>query len=288
MKGNNEAATKAAIDAIQAQGKAASSDTEGYIVALTANAIPIAKGASLTAGAIAAAKLAATINKTTAPVYIAEAITEAGVFARNKIKEAITQVSISKQETLVKAAKRKSVVTEVGTLPPFDTPDKADEPYLGIIADGMPVYGSIILGDVPAGEKAITWVDNNGANAKLPRIPIAVAIVQATPSKNIVKTNINGRDGSIKEYTGLNDVNITIDCTIHYPINQSREDILRQIDLFYQCPYAVPVTNQRLNALGVTHIVIENMNYNQRPGEYSSLFFTIQASQDIPITDILP
>jgi hypothetical protein len=273
MKGNSLISqTKAAID-----------QAEGIVEARISNA-----GAAATSGAIAAAKLAASVNKTTAPVYIDELLNAGAVFARRKLNEAVTRTAIKASKAKVSAQKK---VSQPSPIDPFQDQDEAEsntEKYIGKIYNTEGIQGSVILGDIKDGQNPITFIDNNGAEQTLPRIPIAAAIVSCSPSKNIVKTNINGRDGSIKEYTGMNDLEITIDCTVNFQFGQGGSDTIQEIDLLYQCPYAIPVTNKRINDLGVYYIVIDRIDYQQKVGEYSNLYFSIKACSDIPIKEILP
>lgn len=213
-------------------------------------------------------------------------ISTAGHKGLRIVQSAVMAAGVGAAEANAVLSKRDTIANFV----PFTTGDEADLSTLSYLGEtfGTPIYGSITIGARDNGQNPITWVDNSGKTQTMPELTVASAIINCTSAKSIVKTNIQGRDGSIKEYIGMDDVDITIDCVVNFGINQARLDIMRQLNLLYSAPVAVPITNYYLNTLGVDFIVIENIQWNQKPGEYSTLYFTINACSDMPVPNVLP
>ena len=116
----------------------------------------------------------------------------------------------------------------------------------------------------------------------------AVAIIDAKQTKNIVKTKITGRDGEVKEYIGMNDWSITISSVIDMPPDQAPLSFLQAFIQMLTAQVTIPVKNYYLNALGISNIVIEDVDLGQVEGGYSSQPIKITACSDVPLTDFLP
>jgi len=248
------------------------------------------KAVIATAGAIEAARtIVSTINNPQLSDAVVNSLArQAQVTAIRQGKRLLTQVAIKEAQlrTLSNATQTDSPTIFI---PDVDQSDLSTESYLGNIINKDQIYGSVIFGDIPSGQAAITWVDGFGITQTLPRIPVAIAIVQCNLNKNVVVTNVQGRDGSVKEYIGMNDARISIECVVNLPIgNGGRQILEEQLKLLYWCPYAIPITNYYLNALGITNIVVMSMPFTQKQGEYSTIHFSIDAIEDIPITELLP
>lgn len=226
------------------------------------------------------------VNFNAAGPIIGNVINAAENKGKRLIETAVFATGVAAAEAHAIAGKRDTVFNFV----PDTTADESDLPSLPYLGEvfGSQIYGSITLGARNPGQNPVTWIDNNGQTQTMPELVIASAIINATPTKSIVKTNIQGRDGSIKEYIGMDDVDMNIECVINLKPNQARLDIMRQLNLLYSAPTAVPITNYYLNTLGVDYIVINNIQWSQKPGEYSNLYFTINASSDMPVINVLP
>lgn len=264
--------------AVQNAISAAASQISGKAIGTTSAAI-----------AAAGAIIQSQQSKAYKDALISNLIAQAEVAGYNKLKILATLAAIE-NAALQTAANNDIPNRDTAiTLPEQDDPDLSSEAYLGTIINRDYIYGSIIFGDMPPGQAALSWVDQFGVNRSLPRIPIAVAIINADVPKNVVITDIQGRDGSVKEYIGTGDVTCTIDCEVPLPMGNGGVDIIsNELYSLFTCPYAIPITNYFLNAMGVTHIVITRYSSPQKRGEYSNLYFTVQAVQDIPITTLLP
>lgn len=169
-----------------------------------------------------------------------------------------------------------------------DSPEVIDfSKVFGQVFANMPIYGSLEFGNVePDGSNEYTGIDGN--TYTFSNIIFPIAIVQAVQPKRIVKTDIQGLDGSIKEYIGMGDWDVTINAIVNMPADQAPIDFLNAINEIIKAPVPIPVTNYYLNNLGITYLVIEDVNLSQVEGEYSNQSIVITACSDVPLLDFLP
>ena len=98
-----------------------------------------------------------------------------------------------------------------------------------------------------------------------------------------MKTEIQGRDGTVKEYIGKDDAQVTISGIIvggngKYPLDEVAE-LKRTLD----APVPLPVVNPHLNAMNIFYLVVDGYDIPQEAGRYSQQNFTIQTVSDTPI-----
>jgi hypothetical protein len=113
---------------------------------------------------------------------------------------------------------------------------------------------------------------------------IQTVLFDVQQSKNIVKTSIQGRPGTVKEYISDGDYEITINGIIvepfssAYPVSQV-QDFLRlmrhQDSLIAICPF--------LQLFNVYNVVVESYNLPQQIGFQNQQVFSINAISDEPI-----
>lgn len=166
---------------------------------------------------------------------------------------------------------------------------------------GTPVYSQVTFGlktgskgvqSFPvdgSGDKPITYSDitytltNSDVVYRLPVMTFQAILVSVSFPRNIVKTSIQGRDGTVKEYIGEGDAVISFRGVItgkngHYPANEV--NALKQL---ITAPISVPVTSDYLNNLGINNVVFDDRSFEQEEGGYSYQGFTINAISDNPI-----
>ena len=169
-----------------------------------------------------------------------------------------------------------------------DEPDIVDyNKAYGVYFKNMPNYGQLELGNVdPSAGNDYTGIDGN--TYTFSNIVFPAALVTAQQPKRIVKTQIQGRDGAIKEYIGMNDWNITINAVVTMPANIAPIDFLNAMNKMLVAPVPIPVTNYYLNNLNIHWVVIEDIQLNQVEGEYSAQSVNITCCSDIPLENFLP
>lgn len=136
-----------------------------------------------------------------------------------------------------------------------------------------PVFSSLLFN-----EKRI--FDENGIKDFWSDFQIDDCLLQVSQSKKIVVTEIQGRDGTVKEYIGMDDFQVQIIGRLNgaYGINpkEDTETLKRILD----AGQPLAVTNWWLQNLGITDIVVKDFNFAQTEGEYSTQYFSINALSD--------
>ena len=141
---------------------------------------------------------------------------------------------------------------------------------------GTPVYTNIeFLTD--SYETAI-----KGQLRDTPRLRFDAVLLTVSQAKKIIKTEIQGRNGTVKEYIGMGDYEVQVNGIItgengHYPMDEVL--FLKQM---LDAPIPIPVACTYLNNLGIHNLVVESYQLAQEAGGYSYQTFTISCSSDMP------
>lgn len=166
-----------------------------------------------------------------------------------------------------------------GFVPPWFLDYFEDLP-VGISALGLPVFDSI---EFPSGFYSVINPDLVQETIPYVGIVIETVIVEASMRKNIVKTQIAGRDGAVKEYISSNDTLISISGGIvntfsdAYP-RTAVQDLVRILNV----PQQVRVRSKFINdILGFEFITIESWRLNVTAGKRNTQLFSIEAINDI-------
>ncbi|MEB0262296.1 DUF6046 domain-containing protein [Mucilaginibacter sp. 10I4] len=125
-----------------------------------------------------------------------------------------------------------------------------------------------------------TYKNELGMEYTYPNITLETVLLSVNQTKNIVKTAIQGRKGTVKEYISMGDYTVSINAIITgangaYP-KQDVQDIINMC----QCPEAITVTSWYLNMFSINSIVIDSYDINQDEGQYSRQAISLNASSD--------
>lgn len=151
---------------------------------------------------------------------------------------------------------------------------KQDEPLAVSKMLGTPIYSNIIFNKGKI-------LDNNGIEIDFwEDFYIEDCLIIVSQTKKIIVTEIQGRDGTVKEYIGLDDFQITINGRLNgdYGVNPKEDTKTLHKILSSGAPLAV--TNWFLQNLDVNDIVVQSFEIPQIEGKYSTQFFTITAMSD--------
>lgn len=158
---------------------------------------------------------------------------------------------------------------DIGDIPyEFDRLNSGGENQKIMSPLGTPVFADIKLG--------------NKANTS--EIQLIWALCTVNLLKNIVKTSIQGRNGTVKEYINMGDYSITIQGGLfdenpsRYPYEQSYK--LVQLSKLGE---SLKATSEFLQLFDITDIVIEDVTFTQVSGRQNVQLFNIQALSDQPI-----
>lgn len=161
------------------------------------------------------------------------------------------------------------------------TPDPVDETtYKSYL--GTPVWSPLEFL-----KTAGTSLDNslnvgeaNGNSEVLLRID--TALISVSQSRNIVKTPITGRKGTVKEYISDGDFMIDIRGVIisQFPMVYPREEVAIFMELL-GLPKQIPVASEFLQLFGIDSIVIDSYDIAEKLGSRNEVPFQIQALSDL-------
>lgn len=138
---------------------------------------------------------------------------------------------------------------------------------------GTVVYSNIIFNaGVILGENGVAdiWDD----------FRIDDVLLTVSQSKKIITTEIQGRDGTVKEYIGLDDFQIQITGRLNGSYNVNPKELTRQLKIILSAGQPLEITSWYLQNLDITDIVVKDFNFGQTEGEYSTQYFTINALSD--------
>jgi len=166
---------------------------------------------------------------------------------------------------------------------------------------GLPIYGTIILGadkDYAANYDGVTGFSDgseiqytglDGNTYSLKPLRLNLALINVTMTHNIVVTQIQGKKGTVKEYMGLGDYDITITGTFASPSPlHSPTDWRKSFHDLVSAPISMPVVSAHLNDIfNIHNIVIQPVDFPQSQGSYNSQDFTIHALSDL-VGDVTP
>lgn len=140
-----------------------------------------------------------------------------------------------------------------------------------------PVYTDITF-------ESVTYKDFvSGKTITTQKQTYITVLINVSQAKKIIKTEIQGRNGTVKEYIGMDDYGITINGIIAGPNGSYPKAIMLQLKKIIDAPVPIPVTSTYLNNLGIFNIVVESYSFDQEPGGYSKQNFTISAISDLPV-----
>ena len=163
-----------------------------------------------------------------------------------------------------------------GSVPNLAYYQQADFP-VATSALGTPVYTNIVF----KGGRYTNHI--TGSPTHFDDVELQTVLLGVSQAKKIVKTEIQGRDGTLKEYIGMDDYHITVNAIIngangHYPAEDVQ--LLKQM---LDAPVTIDVTCDYLLLLGIHCVVVESYSFAQEAGMYSQQKVSINCISDIPI-----
>lgn len=154
-------------------------------------------------------------------------------------------------------------------------------------AYGTPIFMPINLGDSSKSNKLIQW--NGGA---VNQMKLLCCVVDISQTRNIVKTEIQGRDGTVKEFIANGDYHVTIKGILSNDVYSPSRTITQKADKKYpieavahlndicKAPTAIPIENRVLYELGIYDIVIESFSLPSTAGRTNIQAFELNCVSD--------
>lgn len=160
-----------------------------------------------------------------------------------------------------------------------------DEPE-GTSMLGTPVFGRIILG-LDGQENRFT--DSQGVEGSFTTIELDCALVDIQNNKNVITTNIQGLNQTIKEYISNADESVTITGRFDSVVGVAPIEFIQNFSKMLRAPIPIPVTNYFLNNNNIFYLVVmPGSRVWQAEGGYAYQEFVIEALSDVPLSEMLP
>lgn len=174
---------------------------------------------------------------------------------------------------------------------PTSTPViKNDNPYQGRIPQGedpdpamyLSSLGTPVVADIVF-EGGTYTDDETGRQVTFQSVTLATVLVAMSQPKRIIRTEIQGRNGSVKEYIGMDDYQISITGMITGPNGVYPFQEVAALHEILKAPITIPVVSAYLQLFDIFSLVITDYSFEQEPGGYSKQTFTINAISDKPV-----
>lgn len=160
------------------------------------------------------------------------------------------------------------------------TPDPEDAPIATSML-GTPVYSNLIFLADGSGVGNPTTLDPDAGKTDL---RIDTVLITVNMAKNIVKTPIQGRDGTVKEYISDGDyiINVVGAIVSPYSLVYPREEVDLLIR-YCQAKQSLAVSSFFLDLFGITNAVIDDYKFSEKLGTRNEQPFELSMSSDQPI-----
>lgn len=207
----------------------------------------------------------------------------------NTISQDITKVP---EPIVIKSAPINTIIRTFGILAIQTLPPQTNE-FDGKITEGMVAFrdapiatsdlGTPVMQDITF--KSVTYTDfTTGLKRTTTDLKLQTILLNVTQAKKIVMTEIQGRDGTVKEYIGLDDFEITINGIINGQAGHNPTDDIISLKNNVLIPrVSIPVVCTYLNNLGITTITVKDFTLDQEAGGYSKQNFTINCLSDAEV-----
>lgn len=179
-------------------------------------------------------------------------------------------------------------------LPQFKTGDATQNPFDGKVPQGAQQDPGFYLGSLGNPVVAdVTLVGGEYFNEEIRRnvtyadVTLETVLVTVARPKRIIKTDITGRDGTIKEYINQDDWQITINGVITGANGVYPTQAVMALHELCEAPVTIPVVSWYLQNLKIFNLVIETYQFDQEPGGISKQNFTLNCISDKPVELIL-
>lgn len=148
-------------------------------------------------------------------------------------------------------------------------------------------FGTPIVDVVKLSVNENMYIDVFGNIVPVNPVELTTCILDVDSPKTIVKTAINGREGTVKEWMSAGDKIISGTAIISAPDNVHPVDFIREVDLLMSAPAALNVSSVLLNeGYDVSKIVIESYKTSQMEGYRNTIMLTFSAASD-SVIDVL-
>lgn len=151
---------------------------------------------------------------------------------------------------------------------------------------GKPVVAKIQLEYDPYEVEQLNQQTGKYEKAKINRASITLdtVLIDVTLTKNIVTTQLNGRNGTVKEYIADDDFKVTLrGALVNAKGTAYPEAQVKQLMKILKAPVTLTVTSDYLTLYGIYSLVVTDYNLPQREGYTNTQLFDISCLSDNPV-----
>lgn len=127
-----------------------------------------------------------------------------------------------------------------------------------------------------------SYTDNQGRVITTPGQVYDAVLITVSQTKKIIRTEIQGRDGTVKEYIGMDDYQVVINGIITAANGVHPTDDIATLRKILTAPVAIDVACAYLQNLGIQSLVVLDFTLEQQAGGYSYQTFSITAVSEVP------
>lgn len=147
--------------------------------------------------------------------------------------------------------------------------------HISISVLNTPVYSDINF--LPK-----TYTDNAGRQVTTKGQVYEAVLITVSQAKKIIRTEIQGRDGTVPEYVGMDDYQVVVNGIITKPNGVHPVDEIADLKKMLDAPVAIDVACFYLQNLGIQSLIVLDYTFEQQAGGYSYQTFSITFSSFIP------
>ena len=123
---------------------------------------------------------------------------------------------------------------------------------------------------------AVQFTDIDGAE-----MVISSILMDVNQDRNIIVTNIQGRDGSVKEYISNGDYNVMLrGAIVQVDANSYPGTEVERLHNILKQKFSIPVVSGFLNQFGIRNLTIQSFSFPQKEGFNDTQLFEIRAVSD--------
>jgi hypothetical protein len=115
-----------------------------------------------------------------------------------------------------------------------------------------------------------------------PQLRYEAVLITVNQAKKIVKTEIQGREGTVKEYIGMDDYAVQVNGVITASNGRHPATEISDLKKMLDAPIPIGVACAYLQNLNIMSMVVESYELGQQPGGYSYQQFSITFVSDVP------
>ena len=142
---------------------------------------------------------------------------------------------------------------------------------------GLPVFDALLFED-------LRYTTSDGINVHVVPFSMSTVLIDISQNRNIVKTAISGRNGTVKEYISDGDYVINIKGVLASQYqNIAPKDSMNQLLGFCKAPVSFAAGSNFLFYFGITTIVIQDYSFNQIEGQINTIGFSLSCLSDTSI-----